>query len=44
MADSTAPSAHVIRRYRESDWPTVWALLHPIFEAGETYAFAPDRR
>ena len=39
MTDSAG--AFAIRRYRESDWPAVWALLHAIFEAGETYAFAP---
>jgi ribosomal protein S18 acetylase RimI-like enzyme len=31
-----------IRRFDERDWPAVWSLLRPIFEAGETYAFAPD--
>jgi ribosomal protein S18 acetylase RimI-like enzyme len=39
---SAASGPAVIRRYRESDWPAVWTLLQPIFEAGETYAFAPD--
>jgi ribosomal protein S18 acetylase RimI-like enzyme len=31
-----------IRRYRDRDWPAVWALLHATIEAGETYAFAPE--
>jgi len=31
-----------IRRYRDADWPAVWALLRAAIEAGETYAFAPE--
>ena len=31
-----------IRTFEASDWPGVWALLAPVFRAGETYAFAPD--
>ena len=31
-----------IRRYRDADWLTVWTLLRPAIEAGETYAFAPE--
>jgi ribosomal protein S18 acetylase RimI-like enzyme len=31
-----------IRRYLETDWPALWPLLHTTFEAGDTYAFAPD--
>jgi len=31
-----------IRPYRDSDWPALWAILKPVFRAGETYAYAPD--
>jgi ribosomal protein S18 acetylase RimI-like enzyme len=31
-----------IRRYRETDWPSIWLLLHTTFEAGDTYAFSPQ--
>ena len=31
-----------IRPFEESDWPAVWALLEPVFRAGETYVFSPD--
>ena len=31
-----------IRRYRERDWPAVWALLEPVFRAGDTYAVPTD--
>lgn len=31
-----------IRTYEPSDWPAVWAMLEPVFRAGETYVFAPD--
>ena len=31
----------IIRPYVESDWPGVWALLEPVFRAGETYAYDP---
>lgn len=31
-----------IRRYRETDWPSIWPLLHTTFEAGDTYAFSPQ--
>jgi RimJ/RimL family protein N-acetyltransferase len=34
-----APS---IRRIEQTDWPSVWRLLRATFEAGDTYAFAPD--
>ena len=30
-----------IRAYSEADWPAVWAVLEPVFRAGETYAFSP---
>jgi L-amino acid N-acyltransferase YncA len=31
-----------IRRYEEKDWPTVWAIIEPVFRAGSTYAFSPE--
>lgn len=31
-----------IRHYEESDWPSVWPLLHDIFAAGDTYTFSPQ--
>jgi ribosomal protein S18 acetylase RimI-like enzyme len=31
-----------IRRYQESDWTAVWALLKATFSSGDTYAFPPD--
>lgn len=31
-----------IRRYDESDWPSVWPLLHDTFAAGDTYTFSPQ--
>jgi L-amino acid N-acyltransferase YncA len=29
----------LIRPYAAADWPAVWAILEPVFRAGETYAF-----
>jgi ribosomal protein S18 acetylase RimI-like enzyme len=31
-----------IRPYQEQDWASVWAIIRPVFRAGETYAYAPD--
>ena len=31
-----------IRPYKDSDWPDVWHILGPVFNAGETYAFPHD--
>ncbi len=31
-----------IRRFRPSDWDSVWQILEPVFRAGETYVFSPD--
>src|SRR5262249_43352355 len=31
-----------IRRYRESDWPTIWPLLQATFAAADTYMFSPQ--
>lgn len=32
----------IIRPFEEQDWPQVWAIIEPVFRAGETYAFSPD--
>jgi ribosomal protein S18 acetylase RimI-like enzyme len=31
-----------IRAFQPSDWPAVWAILEPVFRAGETYSYARD--
>lgn len=31
-----------IRAFEQSNWPTVWRLIEPVFRAGETYAFSPE--
>jgi ribosomal protein S18 acetylase RimI-like enzyme len=36
------PSGLIIRPYQEQDWPSVWAIIEPVFRSGETYAFSPD--
>lgn len=28
-----------IREARSDDWPRIWAILEPVFRAGETYSF-----
>ena len=38
-ADGTGRSWTVVRPYVESDWPAAWAVLEPVFRAGETYGF-----
>ena len=30
-----------IRPYEAADWPAVWALLEPVFRAGETFPYDP---
>ena len=30
-----------IRPYEPADWPAIWALLEPVFRAGETYPHDP---
>lgn len=30
-----------IRPYEAADWPAVWALLEPVFRAGETFPHDP---
>ena len=32
----------IIRRATLEDWPAIWAMLEPVFRAGETYAVARD--
>ena len=32
----------LIRPYERRDWDRVWAILEPVFRAGETYAFPLD--
>ena len=31
----------LIRPYLDQDWYQVWAIIEPVFRAGETYAFSP---
>ena len=31
-----------IRKYQESDWSSVWPMLHAVIVAGDSYAFSPD--
>lgn len=31
-----------IRAFETADWQSVWAILEPVFRAGETYAFPTD--
>lgn len=31
-----------IRAATEADWPAIWAILEPVFRAGETYAVETD--
>ncbi len=32
----------IIRPATTTDWPAIWAILAPVFRAGETYAYPPD--
>ena len=34
-------SGVTIRPYQDKDWPIIWAIIKPVFQAGETYAFDP---
>lgn len=36
------PIALHVRPFSETDWPSVWAILEPIFRAGETYPVSPN--
>ena len=31
-----------IRQFQNSDWPHLWAMIEPVFRAGETYPYPPD--
>ena len=31
-----------IRLFEDSEWDLLWAVLEPVFRAGETYAFSPE--
>ena len=35
------PTPLQIRSYAAADWPAVWALLEPVFRAGETFPHDP---
>ena len=32
----------IIREFADADWPATWAILEPVFRAGETYAVERD--
>lgn len=32
----------MIKVFTDQDWPAIWAILEPVFRAGETYAVDPD--
>jgi RimJ/RimL family protein N-acetyltransferase len=32
----------IIRKYSESDWSSIWPMLHAVVLAGDSYAFSPD--
>jgi L-amino acid N-acyltransferase YncA len=36
-----SPAPLQIRPYEAADWPAVWALLEPVFRAGETFPHDP---
>jgi L-amino acid N-acyltransferase YncA len=38
---ASLPSPPRIRPYEAADWPGVWALLEPVFRAGETFPHDP---
>ena len=41
--EAAAPQSPLrIRPYEPVDWKGVWAILEPVFRAGETYAFSTD--
>ena len=39
---TTSDTPVTIRPPQAADWPAVWPILRTTFQAGETYAFAPD--
>ena len=40
MSAITQPA--IIRRFKPTDWPTLWPVLQTTFAAGDTYTFSPD--
>jgi ribosomal protein S18 acetylase RimI-like enzyme len=36
------PMSTSIREAKASDWPQIWAILEPVFRAGETYTYTQD--
>lgn len=28
--------------FEQTDWPSIWKLIEPVFRSGETYAFSPE--
>jgi ribosomal protein S18 acetylase RimI-like enzyme len=32
----------IIRAFEETDWPSVWKIIEPVFRSGETYVFSPE--
>jgi len=41
LIGQSSPSPLQIRPFQPSDWPGVWALLEPVFRAGETFPHDP---
>lgn len=39
---TTSDTPVTIRPFQAADWPAVWPILRTTFQAGDTYAFAPD--
>ncbi len=42
MEESRLPGNVTIRPLTPGDWPAVWAILEPVFRAGETYPHSPE--
>ncbi|MDF7799452.1 GNAT family protein [Pontiellaceae bacterium B1224] len=40
--ETMKPETIMIRIFDVSDWGALWAILAPVFRAGETYAFSPE--
>lgn len=41
MSSRAAPAPLKVRPVEPADWPAVWALLEPVFRAGETFPHDP---
>ena len=39
---TTSDTPVTIRPFQAADWPAVWPILRTTFQAGDTYAFAPE--